>query len=285
MSTPACTIVQLTDTHIVTPGELVRGVVDTADNVRAVLEQIVGSGRNVDALLLSGDLTDDGDIRAYRRLRDLVEPAAAALDAEIIYAMGNHDVRESFRAGLFDDRGDPDRPHDTVHLLGSTRVITMDSTRPGRHEGWLDDDQLSWLRSELAHAAPAGCTVLVLHHPPLRSAIPPIDGLRLQHAARLGDILLGSDVKMIVCGHSHLTGSGSLAGIPVWVGPALSYRLDTFAPIGRHRGVFGFGFSRIDVVDGTVVATAVEATPSEPVYDVSESEILARLRDLARQGT
>lgn len=283
MSTPACTIVQLTDTHIVAPGELVRGVVDTAHNVRVVLEQVVGSGRNVDALLLSGDLTDDGDIRAYRRLRELVEPAAAALDAEVIYAMGNHDVRENFRAGLFDDAGDPDRPHDTVHLLAGTRVITMDSTRPGRHEGWLTDDQLSWLRHQVATAAPAGSTVLVLHHPPLRSAIPPIDRLRLQDADRLGDVLLGSDVKMIVCGHSHLTGSGSLAGIPVWVGPALSYRLDTFAPIGRHRGVLGFGFSRVDVVGGTVVATAVEATPCEPVYDVSESETLARLRDLARQ--
>lgn len=287
MSTTECTIVQLTDTHIVAPGSLVRGVVDTAANLRLVLDSIVTSDRHVDALLLSGDLADDGDPRAYRRLRELVEPAAGALGAQVIYAMGNHDAREPFRAVLFDvdlDPG-PDHPHDTVHHLGGTRVITLDSSRPGRHEGRLDDGQLFWLAHELATGATSGITVLVLHHPPLRSAIAPIDLLRLQEPDRLAGVLAGSDVKMIVCGHSHLTGGGSLAGIPVWIGPALSYRLDPFSPAGRHRGLLGFGFSRIDVVDGTVVATAIEATPSTLVYDVAESQTLATLRDLARQDT
>lgn len=283
MSTTDCTILQLTDTHIVPPGQLLRGVVDSARNLGEVLERIVASGRRVDALLLSGDLTDNGDVRAYRRLRDLVEPAAGSIGAQVIYAMGNHDAREAFRIGLFDQPGDPDAPHDTVHLLRGTRVITLDSTRPRRHDGWLEPEQLAWLRDEVATPAPSGTTVLALHHPPLRSAIAPIDLLRLREADRLAEVLAGSDVRMIVCGHSHLTGGGSLAGIPVWVGPALAYRLDTLAPVGRHRGHIGYGFSRIDVVDGTVVATAVEATPTETVYDADESQTLAALREPARQ--
>ncbi|OCW85225.1 metallophosphatase [Nocardia farcinica] len=280
-----CTIVQLTDTHIVAPGGLLRDMVDTTENLRVALERIVGSGRRVDALLLSGDLTDSGDPRAYRRLRSLVEDAAGALDAQIIYAMGNHDVREPFRTELLDqdpyDETALGAPHDTVHDLRGVRVITLDSTRPTRHEGWLSEAQLGWLRAQLATPSASGTTVLVMHHPPLRSAVAPLDLLRLQDADRLAEAISGTEVAMIVCGHSHVTGSGAIAGVPVWIGPAMSYRLDPFATKGRHRGFVGFGFSRIDVIDGSAVATAIEATAAEPVYDVPEEQTLARLRELA----
>ncbi len=72
------TIVQLTDTHITAGGKLVHDAVDTLDSLRRTLDRIVGSGRRVDALVLSGDLTDNGAPEAYRRLRAVVEPAAAA---------------------------------------------------------------------------------------------------------------------------------------------------------------------------------------------------------------
>ncbi len=68
----------------------------------------------------------------------------------------------------------------------------------------------------------------------------------------------------------------------MWVGPALSYRVDPIAGVGSHRGVAGHGFSRIDVLESTVVATAVETTPpAETVYDIPpEQDMLARLHAL-----
>lgn len=76
MTRPDLTFVQLTDTHILPEGELMHGVVDTAAHLAAALDMIERSGTPVAALLLTGDLTDDGAPAAYRRLRGLVEPAA-----------------------------------------------------------------------------------------------------------------------------------------------------------------------------------------------------------------
>ncbi|QTJ66160.1 metallophosphoesterase [Rhodococcus sp. ZPP] len=275
------TIIQLTDTHITTGGKLVHDAVDTLDALRRTLDRIVESGRRVDALVLSGDLTDDGAPEAYRRLRAVVEPAAASLGAQIVFAMGNHDKRTAFYTELLSLRsGDLAAPYDTVHDVCGLRIIVLDSTIPGRHEGGLTEEQLTWLGDQLALTSRRG-TLLVLHHPPIPSPVTTVNSLRLQEPDRLAAVVAGSDVRMILCGHAHVTGTGAVAGIPVWVGPALSYRVDPLAPVGRHRGHAGYGFTRIDVLGDTVVATAVEATPAEVVYDIPEQDMLDRLRALA----
>lgn len=288
MAGPDFTVIQLTDTHIRREGETVHGVVDTLANLHTVLDRLVNSGQRIDALVLSGDLTDDGDPEAYRRLREAVVPAADALGAVVIYAMGNHDDREAFVHELIAPLS-PDGPVnsvdsvDSVFDIGGVRIVVLDSTTAGRHDGRLEPSQLSWLTDVLAEPAPGG-TILVLHHPPIPSPVTSVNSLRLQHSEHLEAVLAGSDVGMILCGHAHHTSSGSIAGIPVWVGPAMSYRVDPIPPVGRHRGVVGFGFSRIDVFGSSFVATAVEATPSATVYDESMQDILDKLAALSLQA-
>lgn len=160
------------------------------------------------------------------------------------------------------------------------RVIGLDSTTPGRHDGRLEPEQLAWLGEQLRRPAERG-TLLVLHHPPLPSAIPAAEFLKLQDADRLAEVLAGSDVRMILCGHNHMTAAAALAGIPVWVGPALAYRIDAMAPAGRQQAYAGAGFTRLDVLGETVIATAVDAIPVHRIYDKSETEVQERLSALA----
>ncbi|KAF0845304.1 metallophosphoesterase family protein [Nocardia caishijiensis] len=279
------TIVQLTDLHLRPTGELVHGVVDTDANLLRALTDLRASGRSVDALVLSGDLADNGSPEAYRRLRAAVEPVAAELGAEIVYVMGNHDERAAFGEQLLDSAPgsvDTEVPHDHCVEVGGLRIVALDSTTPHRHEGRLEQAQLAWLTEQLRTDAPRG-TLLVLHHPPVPSPLATTDFLKLEDADRLADALTGSDVRMILCGHNHLTGAAALAGIPVWIGPALSYRIDPMAPVGRHRGFTGFGYSRIDLVASSVLATAIELTPAAPVYDRPEAEVLAQLAAIAAE--
>ncbi|MDJ0362811.1 metallophosphoesterase [Rhodococcus sp. H29-C3] len=282
MTGPDFTVVQLTDTHIRREGEKVHGVVDTLDNLHTVLDRLVNSGHRIDALILSGDLTDDGEPEAYRRLRDAVVPAADALGAVVIYAMGNHDDREAFVDELIAPPR-ADGPVDAVVDVAGVRIVVLDSTTAGRHDGRLEPSQLSWLTGVLAEPAPGG-TILVLHHPPIPSPVTSVNSLRLQHSEHLEAVLVGSDVGMILCGHAHHTGSGAIAGIPVWVGPAMSYRVDPVPPVGRHRGVVGFGFTRVDMFGSSFVATAVEATPAATVYDESMQDVLDKLAALSLQA-
>ncbi|MEV2225509.1 metallophosphoesterase [Nocardia vinacea] len=278
------TVVQLTDTHIRATGERVHGMIDTYANLTQVLQQLRASRQRIDALVLSGDLTDNGSPEAYRRLRDAVEPVAAELGARTVYTMGNHDERTAFGIELLGlDSVDPDVTHDQVFDIAGLRIIALDSSTPHRHDGRLEPEQLDWLTDQLREPAPHG-TLLVLHHPPIPSPVAATEYLRLEQPELLGGVLDGSDVRLIICGHNHLTGAAALGGIPVWIGPALAYRIDTIAPLGRHRGLTGFGYSRIDLLGTTLVATAIEATPAETVYDRAESDVLEQLAALAAEA-
>ncbi|MFE9323609.1 metallophosphoesterase [Nocardia sp. NPDC052278] len=278
------TVVQLTDTHIRATGERVHGMIDTYANLTHALQQLRASQQRIDALVLSGDLTDNGSPEAYRRLRDAVEPVAAELGAQTVYTMGNHDERTAFGTELLGLAAvDPDATHDQVFDIAGLRIIALDSSTPRRHDGRLEPEQLDWLTDQLREPAPHG-TLLVLHHPPIPSPVAATEYLRLEQPELLEEVLVGSDVRLIICGHNHLTGAAALGGIPVWIGPALAYRIDTIAPIGRHRGLTGFGYSRIDLLGTTLVATAIEATPAETVYDRAESDVLEQLAALAAEA-
>ncbi|MGN2637288.1 metallophosphoesterase [Nocardia takedensis] len=280
--TAPVTVIQLTDTHLRAEGELVHGVVDTHANLLRVLDRLTDAGRRVDAIVLSGDLADNGAPRAYQRLREAVEPVAATLGARLVYVMGNHDERVAFGAELLDREVDPTTTHDSVVEVAGLRIVALDSTIPNHHHGRLLPEQLTWLAEQLRTPAPRG-TLLVLHHPPAPSPLPGPDFLRLEQPRELAEVIRGTDVGLIICGHNHLTGAASLAGVPIWLGPALSYRIDTFAPVGRHRGWAGFGFTRVDVLGESMVASAVELTTATQVYDRPEQEVLDQLAALAEQ--
>lgn len=272
--TPDLTLVQLSDTHLLPEGSLMHGVVDTTAHLAAALGMIESSDLSPAAFLLTGDLTDNGDPAAYERLRGLVEPVAAAVVAEVVYVMGNHDERAAFRTGLLGGA-----PHDRVVTVGGLRIVVLDTSEPGRHDGHLSAAQLDWLAAELAEPADLG-SIVVCHHPPLRSPVPTVDLLRLRDAEQLGAVLAGSDVRLVVTGHAHHTGAGALAGVPVWVGPALAYGVAPVPPSGRLRAGADAAFSRIDVFGDQIVATAVPVSSAATVYDVSEVERLAHVRQV-----
>ena len=263
---PTHTVLQLSDLHVVPAGELFYGV-DTLGNVAAVFDQIERSGITADALLLSGDLVDGGDAASYRRLRALVERRAAALGLPVLYLMGNHDQRRPFREALLGARPS-DEPYDFVHWAGELRIIGLDSSRPGSALGELSEAQLDWLAEQLATAAPAG-TILALHHPPLPSPIALMRRLALAEPARLGAVIAGTDVRIVLSGHSHHASGGVLAGVPVWVCGATSTSSYALAAPGLYTAVTGGLFTRVDVYPGQAVATALPLPPGSTVFELT----------------
>jgi 3',5'-cyclic AMP phosphodiesterase CpdA len=229
---------------------------------------VVGAGARPDALVLPGDLAADGEPAAYDLLGSALADSDVA-DVPVVPVMGNHDELGAFTAAF----GTPDR----AVRVGGARVVALDSTIRGHHHGLVDPDQREWLAAELATPASEG-TVLVLHHPPLPSPVPSVDLLRLREPEQLAEVLAGSDVRMIVCGHAHYAGAGALAGIPVWVAPALYYRVDAFPPAGRLRGLSGPAISRIDLLEGSAVATA-SPLGGDTVYDVDAAERVAWMKE------
>jgi len=258
--TPEHTLIQLTDLHLVAePGELRHGV-DTADALARALTSVEESGVRPAALLFTGDLADAGEPGAYERLREIVEPVARRLGAPALFAMGNHDDRAALRRHLLGVplRGEPGdtAPLDHVTWVGGLRIVVLDSTVPGHVHGELSPAQLAWLEAELAEPAPAG-TVLALHHPPLPTSSRLSAAIQLQDRSTFGAILAGTDVRVVLAGHTHVVSAGAVAGIPVWIGGATSYISDALVPAGGERTLNAPSVSRIDLFADAVVTAAV----------------------------
>lgn len=234
---PSHVIAHLSDVHLLTDGARQYGVVDPEVGLHRALERL----RHVDpppqVLVFTGDLADKAEPAAYTRLRELVEPAAAEMGAQVVWVMGNHDERAEYAAGLFDEPSDG--PQDRVHDVAGLRVIALDTSVPGYHHGDLTDDQLAWLRAELAAPAEHG-TVLAMHHPPiplpmLRAA----EIIELLDQDKLAAVVEGTDVRSIMGGHLHFSTYSTFAGIPVSVASASCYTSDP-APVRRFvSGVDG----------------------------------------------
>ena len=229
---PTHFLLHVSDTHFVGAGDLF-GAVDVEAHLSALLEQFEQSHARPEAIVFTGDLADSGDPAAYRRLRAIVEPIALRIGAELIWVMGNHDDRASFRTSLLNQR--PSKaPVDSVHWLGGLRIIVLDTSVPGRHVGDLTDAQLCWLADELATPAPEG-TILAMHHPPVPSVIDLAVLVELQGQQRLASTLAGSDVRAILAGHLHYSTTASFAGIPVSVASSSCYTQDLAVPVGALR--------------------------------------------------
>lgn len=260
---PSHTIAHISDTHLLAGGRPLYGKVNTIEHLGQALAQLERSIAQPEAIVFTGDLADLGEPDAYTRLRELVEPAAARMNAQVIWVMGNHDERPDYSRLLFDQESDA--PQDRVYDISGLRIISFDTTVPGYHHGEVTDDQLDWLADVLASPAKHG-TLLAVHHPPIPTPLLEAMGmLELFDQHKLAKVLEGSDVRGILAGHLHYSTHSTFAGIPVSVASATCYTLDLSAEDRLLSGVdFGQSINLVHVYEKQLVHSIV------PVGDTTE---------------
>ncbi len=240
-------LLQISDTHL---GADWDGVDPDACVARAVAA-IEALDERPDALLVSGDLSQNGRPEEYARLIELLAP----LGLEPHVLPGNHDLRGPLRAA-FGLPGSGEEHASHVVDLGPLRLVCLDSTVPGAEGGALDEGRIEWLAAAL-EKEPGRPTVLAMHHPPLSTAIPSFDaiGLAPEWRAALGEVLdVNPQVLRVVAGHVHRTIVSELAGRAVVSIPSTylqSVLKFTPAPIGMRPDAPGFAIHAF--ADGALV--------------------------------
>lgn len=223
------TIIQLSDTHITAPGRLAYGRVDThAALARAVahLKALPARLGPIDAVVVSGDLTDLGLDAEYEAFRALT----ADLEAPLFVLPGNHDDRAALRRAFADAAYLPagDGPLDYAVRIGALKVIALDTTVPGQSYGALDGAQLAWLDATLAADPGAPCLVFC-HHPPFDTGVAHMDRQRLRDAGAFLEVLRAHpQLRLAAFGHVHRAVSATMGGVPCQIAPAPAHavRLD-----------------------------------------------------------
>ncbi|MCH7343640.1 phosphodiesterase [Pelomonas sp. CA6] len=228
-------LAQLSDLHLVRAGRLCMDRVDTA----ALLDAALAALRPLrpDALLLSGDLSDDGSPASYAGLRERLR----ALGLPCVLLPGNHDERGALRDAFPEQWPAGTGPGEALcqdRALGPLRVLALDTLRPGRADGGLDSAQLDWLADALARQRDRP-TLLALHHPPRALGLPFMDAMRLFDGAdALARIVARApQLLKLLCGHVHRHIETTFAGLPLSVAPSCAHQIVLGAP-GAHEAAW-----------------------------------------------
>lgn len=257
------TVLQISDTHIVAPGHLVSGQLDTAGSLRKTVErikQITPQLGQVDAVLVSGDLTDDGHANSYAHFKFLMAP----LHLPLFVIPGNHDLRAPMRDAFAGSSSLPATGKLNWHAqVGPIDLIGLDTLKEGEGGGEVDAATLEFLDQTLSEdrTRPA---LLALHHPPFASGITFMDKIGLEGHEALSELLARFDKEIrVVCGHIHTTMITTIAGKVALSAPspcsAFAYDTSPDAQPGFlnqedgfvvHRWEHGFTSTRIAIEPG-----------------------------------
>lgn len=218
-------IVQISDTHIVAPGDLTCGVVDTATALSVAVDTVNRLGEQtggIDLVVVTGDLTEHGRAVEYDHFQRLMEP----LLVPYLVLPGNHDDRAEIRARFDTPALGSDSvssPFNWSVALDEFTLIGLDSQVPGKHHGCLARETLDFLLDQLSRVGDRPALV-ALHHPPILSGIREMDDGRLQDSAIFADILQAHPgMVRIICGHLHRNITGVFGGAVCQVAPGASH--------------------------------------------------------------
>ncbi len=221
----------LSDTHLAADPKASQMGEIMADNLRAVVADILDATDAPQGVLIDGDLAlADGQQGDYEALLTATDPLRAS-GIPIHLALGNHDDRQTFGEVLGDragtDRGVVAKHVGVVEGKGH-RVILLDSLhKVNSTAGVLGDEQLAWLAAELDAKAEIPAIVFVHHNLNAHSTSALADTVAL-----LAVLRPRRQAKAVVYGHTHVWHAGVVDGLHMINLPAVGYKFAPKQPLG-----------------------------------------------------
>jgi len=215
-------LIQITDTHILPPGEVLYGNVDTALHMRETVQSIARMRPRPDAVLVTGDLVEQGSRAGYQHFIDLIKP----LKMPVYVIPGNHDdpqiMLEAFAGTPYFPATDTTFQYSIENL--PFRILALNSHCEGTELPEFDTERLSWLENQLGQSDKP--VLIALHHPPMLTGIELIDMGGPEWFQRLKSVLARYEqVKLLICGHCHTDLCGHIGHAPVYMAPATAHQL------------------------------------------------------------
>ena len=215
-------LAQISDTHV---------RADDSGAAVAQLKRALAEARQyqADAILLTGDLVNDGRADEYAVLAEAIADAPAPL----FMLPGNHDDRERLRI-TFPRHTYLPREGDLSFTIDQfpIRIVALDQVVPGETHGDFTPARAAWL-ARARRAGRGKPTIVALHHPPFPTHDLLFDRIGLHHGERFASVIAKHrQVKRVICGHHHRVVVGQVAHAPVIVAPSTSWAYG----LASHKG-------------------------------------------------
>ena len=194
-----------------------RGELREGSDPCEMLERLIGIARELDARpsfsLITGDISQDATMESYCLVKEFMSEIEG-LGGPVLPAVGNRDRRGNFRSVLIDEGGVDEDPCYYSRSVGGLKVIVLDSQTTGTNRGSFEGGQLAWLEDELQDESDP--SIIAFHHPVFEVPRPNGTAVAVFDPAdskRFREIVSGSNVQAVLCGHLHHSNVTSISGI------------------------------------------------------------------------
>lgn len=218
-------IVHLTDLHLRPVGLAAYRCAETNMLTERALRAVRGLTYKPDAIIISGDLTNNGLACEYAVFSEML---ARLITAPVYVIPGNHDERRMFKQSLAHFPGVAEHPTFVQYAIDDhdIRLIMLDSVIPGEGAGELCAERLAWLDATLS-AQPHRPSIVVLHHPPFSCGSLVMDRIMLRDSAAFASVIARHrQVQRILCGHHHRSMNAMVAHCVACVAPSVAHQTE-----------------------------------------------------------
>lgn len=188
-------MVQISDCHLFgsTEGRLLG--LNTEDSLRQVLDCVSREQSDIDVVLATGDLSQDGSVASYKRFQQHI----ARLNVPSYWLQGNHDLTKPMVNAL----GGRSHLSPCLIELEDWRIIMLNSSVEHEVPGYFQPEELGFLRQALEKTK-GSHTLICLHHHPVPMGCRWLDTQVVKNAADFWAIAdTASHVRGILWGHVH----------------------------------------------------------------------------------
>ena len=245
-------LLQLTDSHLrAAPDGVLKGW-RTRESLELALTTALDGAAAPDAILATGDLSQDGSAASYGHVREIL----AASGVPVFCIPGNHDDPAAMAATL----SSPPFEYCGDHAFGAWRLVMLATWDGDRGGGRLSDEELQRLARVLDESTEPHVLVVLHHHPvPVHSWL---DKVALDNAA---EFLAVTDacprVRGILWGHVHQVHDSERNGVRMLGTPSTCFQ---FMPRASRSDVdpeCGPGWRWLELMADGRINTRVEWAP------------------------
>jgi Icc protein len=250
-------VVQISDCHLFASRDGKLLGLNTEDSLKLVLDRVAQEQANIDVILATGDLSQDGASEAYLRFQQHLQ----RFKAPSYWLQGNHDLT----APIVNTLGGRSHLSPCVIEQGPWRIIMLNSSVEHEVPGNFQASELLFLREALEKSR-GHHTLVCLHHHPVVMGCAWLDTQVVKNAAEFWKVMDDFDhVRAVIWGHVHQEWDQQRRGVRLMSVPSTcvqfkpgskDFAIDELSPGYRWLDLYPDG--RIDTVVSRVQGVKFE---------------------------
>ncbi|MDX7998584.1 hypothetical protein FE394_05110 [Xenorhabdus sp. Reich] len=244
-------VIHLTDLHLTGSRDQKLFDVNPYDNLDFVCDEImrIKSITDIELIIISGDISNDGDIDSYKYFFKKME----SLNTPYIAILGNHDLKDNFDIVLKEEK--------TENLITSREynnknwyITSVDTVVEGEDYGFISEDNLAELERTIIANNNVNIAVFTHHHA-IPVDTPIVDSCMLNNASALLELCEKYKVKFIGSGHAHTPRVWHYHDMTACVAPAVVFQW--LSGTDTVKISKGFGFNIIDFSENISITSCI----------------------------